>query len=86
MQVRPSLVSPDLVRRLCWEWEDISPSRPDYAVEAYLRAPARHGPGAQTGGPILTAALTGAPDAGAQGDDENLVEMFWNRVEAHPGT
>lgn len=65
------LVSPDLVRRLCWEWEDISQSSPDpiAAVEAYLRTGQARAWQLELVVPILTAALTGAPDAGAQGDD-----------------
>lgn len=66
-----NLVSPDLVRRLCWEWEDISQSSPDpiAAVEAYLRTGQARAWQLELVVPILTAALTGAPDAGAQGDD-----------------
>lgn len=60
-----------LVRRLCWEWEDISQSSPDpiAAVEAYLRTGQARAWQLELVVPILTAALTGAPDAGAQGDD-----------------
>lgn len=54
-----NLVSPDLVRRLCWEWEDISQSSPDpiAAVEAYLRTGQARAWQLELVVPILTSAL-----------------------------
>ncbi|OSC37459.1 HRDC domain-containing protein [Mycobacterium decipiens] len=65
-----NLVSPDLVRRLCWEWEAATQDFPDpaAAVEEYLRAGQARIWQRDLVGPILATALTRTPD-GTEGDD-----------------
>ena len=66
-----NLVSPDLVRRLCWDWEVISEGAQDpvTAVDAHLRAGLARAWQRELVDPVLAAALTqdpqepGAPQA-----------------------
>ncbi len=59
-----NLVSPDLVRRLCWDWEVISEGTQDpvTAVDAYLRAGLARAWQRELVDPVLAAALAPASD------------------------
>ncbi|BBX97320.1 HRDC domain-containing protein [Mycobacterium lacus] len=64
-----NLVPPDLVRRLCWEWEGASD--PVTAVEEYLRAGQARAWQRELVVPILAAAVTRAADTGAETDENS---------------
>ncbi|MFA5712387.1 MAG: ribonuclease D, partial [Mycolicibacterium sp.] len=61
-----NLASPDLVRRLCWDWA--ATEDPASAIEEFLRAGGARRWQRELVVPVLTAALTAAPDPGADHD------------------
>jgi ribonuclease D len=63
-----NLISPDLVRRLCWDWEARSEDVPDPvdAVDEYLRAGQARPWQRELVDPVLAAAVTIAPDAATE--------------------
>lgn len=62
-----NLVSPDLVRRLCWDWE-VAPD-PDEAVDEFLRAGQARAWQRELVDPVLARALQPPEDAGAESGD-----------------
>lgn len=63
-----NLMSPDLVRRLCWEWD--SPSADAQAVDDYVRAGLARRWQRELVVPVLAAALTQAADADTEIADD----------------
>jgi ribonuclease D len=64
-----NLVSPDLVRRLCWDWEAGSDDirDPVNAIDEYLRAGQARAWQRELVDPVLADAVTHTPDTGADG-------------------
>ncbi len=62
-----NLVSPDLVRRLCWDWQ--AAPDPDEAVDEFLRAGQARAWQRQLVDPVLARALQPPEDAGTEIDD-----------------
>jgi ribonuclease D len=62
-----NLISPDLVRRLCWDWEDASD--PVQAVDDYLTAGKARAWQRELVVPVLAAAVAGAADATTETTD-----------------
>ncbi len=61
-----NLISPDLVRRLCWDWEELSGDQardPVGAVEEFLRAGQARPWQLELAMPVLGVAVTRTPDA-----------------------
>jgi ribonuclease D len=60
-----NLILPELMRRLCWDWEVISANAQDpaKAVDEYLRLGQARAWQRELVVPVLAAALTQAPDA-----------------------
>ncbi|CAM4339506.1 Ribonuclease D [Mycobacterium basiliense] len=66
-----NLVTPDLVRRLCWDWAPDSAGDPVKIVDEFLRAGQARDWQRELVCPILATALTRALDAAADNDGEN---------------
>jgi ribonuclease D len=66
-----NLVSPDLVRRLCWDWTGPQEGTADpvSSIDEYLRAGQARAWQRELVVPGLAAAVTQAPDAGSEIDD-----------------
>ena len=65
-----NLIAPDLVRRLCWEWEALAAgsSDPVAVIDAYLRSGQARPWQCELTVPVLAAGMTRATPAGAETD------------------
>ncbi len=64
-----NLVSPDLVRRLCWDWAGLPAGTAEPTIDEYLRAGQARAWQRELVVPVLATAVTQAPDGESEIDD-----------------